>query len=204
MCESPIEAVFTDHFRTNHWRHPETVSGPGSTVRYTENLRRHLPGLFESLGVGRLLDAPCGDYNWFRLVPRPDDVQYIGGEIVRELVETNRERYESANTRFIRLDITADDLPDADLWICRDVLFHFSDRDILATVSNFARSRIRYLLTSSHTECRQNADIATGGLRWLNPCLPPFNWPEPILWIDDWIEGYPVRRMGLWERATLA
>jgi hypothetical protein len=27
---------------------------------------------------------------------------------------------------------------------------------------------------------------------------------KSILWIDDWIEGFPVRRLGLWKRSTVA
>jgi hypothetical protein len=37
----------------------------------------------------------------------------------------------------------------------------------------------------------------------VNLRLPPFNLPEPTALIDDWIDGTPVRQLGLWTRADL-
>ena len=125
-----------DRFRRyalrNKWKSSETLSGPGSTVKYTENLRKELPPLFEKFEIKSMLDAPCGDYNWMRLVERPE-VHYIGGEIVPEFVEANNARYANDNTRFILCDILKDELPAVDLWLCRDVLFHFRYADIFQT-----------------------------------------------------------------------
>ena len=67
-----------------------------------------------------------------RLVERPE-VHYIGGEIVPEFVEANNARYANDNTRFILCDILKDELPAVDLWLCRDVLFHFRYADIFQT-----------------------------------------------------------------------
>lgn len=127
---------FRRYALTNRWKEKETVSGPGSTVKYTENLRKELPRLFEKFEIRSMLDAPCGDYNWMRLVERPK-VQYIGGDIVAELVEDNNARYANDNTRFILCDILKDELPVVDLWMCRDVLFHFPYADIFRTLRNF-------------------------------------------------------------------
>jgi hypothetical protein len=58
--------VFTHHYQQNEWGDQESISGPGSTLEYTANLRAKLPELCERLGVRPLLDAPCGDFNWVR------------------------------------------------------------------------------------------------------------------------------------------
>jgi hypothetical protein len=89
------------------------------------------------------------------------------------------------------------------LWLCRDVLFHFSNADVFKTLENLACSQIRYVLTSSHPACRANRDIATGGFRQLNLRLPPFGFGPPLIEIDDWIEGYPERRLCLWTREAI-
>ena len=44
-----------------------------------------------------------------------------------------------------------------------------------------------------------NSDIPTGAFRELNLQLPPFSLDKPLRVIDDWIEGHPVRRLGLWK-----
>lgn len=196
--------LFTDYYHNNFWGNKESVSGAGSTLEYTENIRREIPGLLEQYKIQKFLDAPCGDYNWFQAMKRPNGMEYMGGDIVEELIRQNQVKFGDDHTRFFFTDVINDVLPQADLWMCRDCLFHFSYEDIFKTLSNFLRSDIKYILTSIHTECTANADIITGGARQLNLELPPFNLCKPILYIDDWIPGYTVRRMGLWERSMVA
>jgi len=52
-------------------------------------------------------------------------------------------------------------------------------------------------------ECTENTDIPTGYYRQLNLELPPFGFCKPMVYIDDWIEGYPVRKLCLWSRQAL-
>lgn len=197
------EKAFTRIYRTGGWVNEESASGPGSTLEYTENLRRELPILLGKHGVTTMLDAPCGDYHWFKEIHR-ENVNYIGADIVGDLVAQNTSRYADSKTRFCQMDITSDPLPDVDLWLCRDVLFHLSTKLVHRALENFSRSKIDYLLTTTHPECRHNSDIPTGSFRELNLQLEPFGFPEPIAWIDDWIPGFPVRKLGLWKRTDLA
>ena len=198
------KSVFTDYYFNNFWGNKESVSGAGSTLEYTENVRKEIPLLVDRFEVKKFLDAPCGDYNWFQAVKRPAGMEYLGGDIVEELVAQNQSRYADATTKFIFLDVITSPLPAADMWMCRDCLFHFSYEDIFKTLTNFIRSDIKYIFTSIHTECTANADIVTGGARQLNLELAPFNLCKPILYIDDWIPGYTVRRMGVWSREMVA
>jgi SAM-dependent methyltransferase len=196
------EEIFTRYFEQNYWGSGESASGPGSTLDHTANIRRELPALMQSLDVKTFLDAPCGDYNWFKLIDRPG-VRYIGGDIVKSLVQANQQRCGDERTSFVHLDITRDPLPDADIWLCRDALIHLSNRDLKRAISNFLGSDITYLLATSHTEIHLNSDIPTGGVRGVNLRLSPFHFPEPVLIIDDWIPGAIVRKLCLWKRDTL-
>ncbi len=198
------EALFTHYFRQNVWGDPESVSGSHSTIRYTANIRQQLPPLFDRLDVRTILDAPCGDYNWFRLVPRHPETLYIGADIVKPLIAANQAAFANSNTSFVRLDLVRDPLPPVDLWICRDCLFHFSNERIFLTLRNFLRSPIRYFLTTTYPHAPKNTDIPTGKFRLLNLERPPFCLGQPLLRIDDWIEGHPVKQLALWERAALA
>ena len=112
------KSVFTDYYFNNFWGNKESVSGAGSTLEYTENVRKEIPLLVERFKVRKFLDAPCGDYNWFQAVQRPAGMEYIGGDIVEELVRQNQVRFGDAGTRFISLDVIADALPQADMWMC--------------------------------------------------------------------------------------
>lgn len=197
------QELFTHYFETNLWGSEESVSGPGSTIEYTENIQKEIPLLIERLGIKKILDAPCGDYNWFRFVQRKEDIDYLGGDIVKPLVKHNQEVSGNLNTSFMHLDILKDDLPASDLWLCRDCLFHLSNADIFRAINNFMKSDIQYLLTSTHPKCENNTDIATGAFREINLELPPFSFGDPLFAMEDWIEGFPVRNLALWEKQQL-
>ncbi|NBO28678.1 MAG: hypothetical protein EBV10_05470, partial [Synechococcaceae bacterium WB6_1A_059] len=81
--------IFNYYYINNFWGDSESVSGPGSTLAYTENLRAELPKLVEELEVTSILDSPCGDYNWFRMIEWNSEIAYIGGDIVESLVSRN-------------------------------------------------------------------------------------------------------------------
>lgn len=193
------EERFTYYYKNNVWKSEESVSGFGSTISFTENIRNELPELFKSKQIKKILDAPCGDYNWFRLVER-DGVSYIGGDIVKPLIKSNNDAYQDSTTSFIQLDITGDKLPDADLWLCRDVFFHFSNDDIKKAIINFLNSDISFILTTSYPGTEINNDIQTGLFRELNLQIEPFNFGQPLLIIRDSAN----RNLALWDRKLLS
>jgi hypothetical protein len=197
--DSPFDSIY----KANSWACDESRSGCGSTLAYTEPLRRDFRKLVARYHVGSLLDAPCGDFNWMQHVEFPDAFQYIGGDIVQDLVDELSRNYESGGRRFVRLDVTRDELPSADLWLCRDCLFHLPNADILAALKNFQKSDIKYLLTTTFTFPRSNMDIEHGEFRYLNLELTPFSLPKPLAYIKDYVVPFAPRWLGLWSRAQL-
>ncbi len=202
------EGIFNHWYKTNKWGDEESVSGPGSTLEYTKNIRKEMPKLALELGASVILDAPCGDYNWFGKIEWESDVSYIGGDIVEALVERNQSLYSSDSVKFMNLDVMKDTLPQVDLWLCRDCLFHFSNEDVLLTLNNLLSSKVKYILTTTYPHIMKNHDIHTGMFRAINLQKSPFNLGEPIQEINDWIDGYESRVLGLWSvedlRKTLA
>ena len=172
--------AFTTIFRENRWRSEESVSGPGSNRAATNMLQRVLDQVFARTAARSILDAPCGDLNWMRHITLPPETKYIGGDIVPDLVEELRARFEAEDRRFVMLDIVSEPLPAADLWLCRHVLMHLSNEEVRQVLENFARSEIRYLLVDNHSFIRNNADIRSGGWRHLNLRRAPFNLPKPL------------------------
>jgi hypothetical protein len=144
-----IESRFTKIYSMNYWGNSESVSGAGSTLSCTKTLRERLPALFEQFAIRRVLDAPCGDFNWMRLVVQQCDIEYVGADVVRPLIDSNAARFAGSRVSFAHLDITKDELPQADLWICRDCLFHFSFEDTRRALRQFVASKIPYVLTTT-------------------------------------------------------
>jgi hypothetical protein len=132
------------------------------------------------------------------LVPIPSDIEYSGGDIVRKMVDLNNKQFGKRNIKFRYLDIINDELPLADLWICRDTLFHFSNSDILKVLINLRSSKIKYFLSTTYPGTNMNKDIFTGDFREINLEKSPFNLPPPVLYIDDSGAGHFGKKLGLW------
>lgn len=195
-------AKFGFVYHMNLWRNTESHSGEGSTLAYTENLRAQLPALFRKYNIRSVFDAPCGDYHWFRHIER-DGITYLGGDIVRPLAERNQHRFGDDQTAFVCFDICRSPFPNADIWICRDCMFHLPSADVMHAFENFADSNIPYVLTTSHIDVQDNITLPRMGFRMLSLELPPYHFPPPLDVIDDWVPGYPRRILGLWRREQI-
>jgi len=197
-----MKNIFSDIYYRRAWDGEESVSGPGSGLLRTSVFRDEIPVLLKEIQVRSLLDAGCGDFNWMKEL-KLDLEKYIGIDIVPELVDTNQEKYGNEIRSFINLDITTDELPQAEAVLCRDCLVHFSFEDVFATIRNIKRSKARYLLTTTFVEFVENADIKTGEWRQLNMQMPPFGFPEPLKLIDERCSHsggiFADKRLGLWE-----
>jgi hypothetical protein len=194
--------TFEQIYESKHWNGAESVSGEGASLDQTQELKKKLPGIIRSLEVKTLLDVPCGDFSWMSTIDLPLE-KYTGGDIVAQIIEKNRQEYGNVQREFKVIDITKDDLPAADLILCRDCFVHLSFQDIKAALENIKHSSAKYLLTTTFTDCEANEDIVTGDWRVLNLEKPPFLLPQPIQMIDEkCTEGrgtFADKFLGLWK-----
>lgn len=169
MSTPPTETIFS----ANTWDSMESVSGAGSELSNTAQIIRELPALLRELRVQTFLDMPCGDFKWMQHVDL-EGIDYLGADIVDELVQRNTER-------FGKLDLLAGGLPKVDLVLCRDCLFHFSHADVFRALHALAESRSQWLLTTTFTyrTLPLNADIETGGWTPINLETAPYSLPPP-------------------------
>jgi hypothetical protein len=198
-----IKTTFTEIYKSNLWKGKESISGPGSDTIQTHILAKELEKLFSRFQIKSILDVPCGDFLWMSQI-NLNGINYIGGDIVNELIQRNKTLHaEKPNIKFDVIDITQDPLPSVDLLICRDCLVHFSYKDLFQTISNFKKSNIRYILTTSFPNHPINYDIPTGEWRTLHLGKAPFYFPKPILIINEnCTEGdgeYKDKSLFLWE-----
>ena len=173
------EDRFRNFYETNHWNEIESVSGPGSTLEETNSLRKRLRKIFNELEVKTLLDLPCGDFHWMQHVDL-SQIDYIGGDLVSELVERNQSKYAREGVEFKKINLVKDSLPKADIILCRDCMVHMSFEDVQAALINLNRSDAKWILTTNFPDAKRNDDIVTGQWRPINLMLPPFNLPAPI------------------------
>lgn len=208
IADASTSSVFTGIYHKQGWG-GESVSGQGSDMKQTQSVRENLPALLQTYSVRSLLDLPCGSFHWMQQVEL-GNVTYIGGDIVPDLIEQNNAKYRSSSHQFLVLDLMKDQLPQADMLLCRDCLIHLSFRDIELAVKNIVTSGIPYLLTTNYPHLTLNADIVTGDFRAVNLQLPPFRFPKPIAVIPEDIfpelKDNPnfIRELALWRTQDLA
>ncbi len=198
-----LEDRFTQIYKINYWGNMESVSGRGSTLELTNNLRGQLPAMFAQFSIKRVFDGPCGDFNWMKHVVEKTDIDYIGGDIVLPLVESNKTKYETNRIKFKQIDLTIDLIPTTDLMICRDCLFHLSYEDTKLVLTNFVQSNTPYLLTTTYHNniSFKNKNITTGHFRMIDLFSPPYNFSREVLFkIDDWVAPESPRSICLWSR----
>lgn len=206
LALSATDEVFARIYASNDWESVESRSGPGSTLGKTRQLRSELPQLIEKLGVRSLLDAPCGDFGWMSQTPLALS-DYIGLDIVGEIIESNQRLYAAPGRSFRRANLLADPLPRMDMILCRDCLVHFSDRDVRTALQNIKASGSRYLLTTTYPHESASRNIVTGQWQPLNLEAEPFFLPAPLMLIDERpLEARTTQLdkcLGLWDLQSL-
>lgn len=197
--------TFRRIYQHNEWGSDESVSGRGSTLKATEDLRRSIRIIVDKLEIETIVDAACGDAGWWHEMVFDHRVRYLGVDIVPELVEQNKAWYGEFGSRrqttdqFAVMDITRDPLPPADLIFARDVLVHFSNADVTKALVNVKNSHAKYFMATTFPEHENSGDMKTGEWRPLN-LEQMWGLGKPIEVINEFcgIPGYLDKSMAIW------
>lgn len=203
---SQVQNVFNDIYSNNLWGEKESVSGPGSTQSETGLLRQQLPWALRRFDIQTLVDAPCGDMNWMRVLEY-DFKQYIGIDIVSDLIANLRVENCLPNRHFQIGNIVTDILPYADAVFCRDCLVHLPFAMIHSAIKHWKLAGFRYAILTTFRDHVENSDCNIGEWRPLNFVHPPFNWPSPELLINEYPADlgwkYRDKCVGFWSLANI-
>jgi len=194
-----LEDRFSHIYKTAHWtigNQGIPLSGTGSSLEATETLRAELPKMLEIIQAKSILDVGCGDFTWMKTL-NLTEIEYIGIDIVEDVIADNIAKFSGPNVRFDHLNAVEDELPQADVILIREVLFHLSNADIWSVLNNIVKSNPRWILLTSDRLSDFNADIVSGDWRLVNFRKAPFFFPEPSYFIDESIVR-PGRHLAVW------
>lgn len=205
-----LKQKFERVYEQNSFHGLISLSGPGSELDQTQVLEKALPETFRSLNIKQILDVPCGDQNWIKRI-NLDSFIYIGADIVPEIINKNNFEFSSENKSFLCLDITKEIPPISELVLCRDLLVHLDTKRIRKALHNLKASGATFLLTTTFSQNRvyQNLPFITRGVGWrpINFQKSPFNFPEPLLSINEGCtegEGrFSDKTLALWKFSDL-
>ena len=189
---------FSEIYKHNLWSSAESSSGEGSEISYTAPLRQWLINTINSRNIKTFVDAPCGDFNWMKLVLPKVNVDYTGLDIVDSVIEENKAIHSSDKIKFEIANICEDKFPDCDIIMVRDCLFHLNYKDIDRFLVNLSKTNYKYLLTTTHKVDQnfENSDIQTGDFRLIDLFNEPFLFDKDKVTarVDDFPEGYSIER----------
>ncbi|SMO86951.1 class I SAM-dependent methyltransferase [Gracilimonas mengyeensis] len=146
-----------DFYSGSGSHHPDIVDP------YIEKVRSFLKSFEEPLVV---CDLGCGDFNVGRqLIDHAK--KYIAVDIVEELINRNKEKYQEEKLEFRCLDLAMEKWPSGDCAILRNVLQHLSNAEIQAIVRKLPG--FKYVILTEHVpdgDFIPNKDIISGqGIR---------------------------------------
>jgi hypothetical protein len=207
MAKPTIEEIFEDVYQNNKWSGIESLSGPGSSLSTTVEIRKAIPEVIRKYDIRSVFDAPCGDFFWMKEIKGTLKTlldSYIGGDVAATVIENIAQKYTDETFSFRQVDITKDVIPKSDLIMTRDCFHHLSYQNIIKALHNLKKSGSTYLLLSTYTDVIPNknakTDVYVNG-RHLNFQLSPFYFPAPIESINEKTtepSGWTDKHMCLW------
>ena len=166
--------VFDRLYRNGGWG--GMGSGPGSKVEVNKEYLYILNKILRyTPSIKTVLDIGCGD---FQLMQHADleGKEYLGIDVSDFIVETNTKKHGKPNVQFKVLNPVTEQIPQADLIICKDVLQHLPNKDVESVLMKIWRMSKFALITNDYTDANHD-DIEVGSHRPVNILLPPFNHP---------------------------
>jgi len=158
-------AVFAEIYGQDRWT---GGSGPGSTVAFCRPLAQWLRGYLAEHRIRSLVDLGCGDLQWMPGALAGLDVDYVGLDVVPELLEAHRLRLPADRFRFHVLDVAtapATAIPAGDLYWAKDILQHWPSDNVVAFLDRFFAARPDAHLVVVNCD-RQTTDLRELDARW--------------------------------------
>lgn len=172
------EKAFGDIYRESLWGVcPDGLSssGPGSTLEQGWPFIQYLQSfLNEHNDVKTVVDLGCGDWVLAREIDWGSR-NYIGIEVVPELVDRNQAAFGSDKVRFVHLDAGYDTMPAGDLLICKDVLMHLPNAIVAQILEKSKKYKYCIFVNDFNSADTRNIDVHTSGFRFLDLTKKPFN-----------------------------
>lgn len=151
FASTPLREAFRAIYRERLWGGGDISesSGSGSGNEWTADYVQAISRLIKENGVELVVDLGCGDFRVGAEIVRLTDIQYVGVDIVPEVIEHHRRAHSASRVRFECLDITTDELPPAPLCLVRQVFQHLSNAEIQAALQNLRRT-YKWIIVTEH------------------------------------------------------
>jgi len=162
-----VSDCFSKIYHTKLWGEADGeafCSGGGSEARFAVPYLKEVQNLIAEHKIRTVVDLGCGDFRVGRLLCAQCDVQYVGVDVVPDLIAYNQSRFGGPQVEFRCANLIEDELPDGELCLIRQVLQHLSNAEISGVLAKCAKYRVVLVTEEVFTKpgSRPNLDIAHG------------------------------------------
>ncbi len=166
----PTKDAMEQVYALNLWGDNSTDYYSGIGSHQTEIVNPYIDAIVSFLSSFKtplvVCDLGCGDFNVGKELVKHTK-NYVGIDIVEDLIIHNKENFNEENLEFHCLDIAVDDLPSGDCAIIRQVLQHLSNSEIQNILNKL--TAFKYVIITEHIpegDFDANKDIISGqGIR---------------------------------------
>ncbi len=185
-----MENIFTYIYENKIWGDNQNKeyngsSGTGSDINFNKYV--YIPFLKNFINEQKLksiVDLGCGDFRCGKLIYDDLDIKYTGYEVYKKIVDYNIKNSTDNKYSFIHLDFCnlKEDIIDADLYILKDVMQHWSLRNIYNFLDYLIENKkFKYILICNcYNQNYNDEDINDGDWRPLSSDLLPLKKYNPI------------------------
>mmetsp|Transcript_121334 Transcript_121334/g.387810 ORF Transcript_121334/g.387810 Transcript_121334/m.387810 type:complete len:291 (-) Transcript_121334:9-881(-) len=177
-----LEDTFTKIYATDAWG---KGSGAGSVPVHCLEWINFVRRFIKEHKVQTVVDLGCGDWQFSPYIYHDLGVEYTGYDVVLPVIEENRARWGEQGYAFEHLEFSThvSEIRDAELYIVKDVLQHWSSARVTRFLEEILSSkpRLRFVLLCNCAEPEDwpEDDIGDGGWRPLLAARPPLKAFEP-------------------------
>jgi len=151
------EYIFSTIYQEKLWggSKDKYCSGSGTKSNNTNNYIRSVSDFIVSNDIHSILDIGCGDYRIMKEIVDTLGIDFIGIDIVEDLIEYNKKIFGKENVTFLHLNALDEALPKADLVTVRQVLQHLNNDQIIKILEKL--KYFKYVLITEHIPINSNA-----------------------------------------------
>lgn len=138
--------VFSHVYEKEKWGKGKG-SGTGSAPNYCERYMKYIQTVIDDgPDKMRVLDIGCGDWQFARYLRFPENVTYLGIDVVESVIARNIRDFQSKSIKFRCLDVRGSmDEVFKDAWdyvLMKDVLMHWTDAEVLPFLDDLIQRNI--------------------------------------------------------------
>jgi 2-polyprenyl-3-methyl-5-hydroxy-6-metoxy-1,4-benzoquinol methylase len=180
------ESTFTDLYDHAVWgvnSQGEPHCGSGSTKESSSEYMIFLDKFLRKHEIKTIVEVGCGDWEFMQHMDL-SGIQYLGIDVVKKMIDSNNRKFRTHAIAFMHADAAYTDLPQADLFLCKDVMQHLPNKDIFKICSQF--NKFRYCLIVNDVNITEpslnNLRLQRRvGYRPVDLTKQPFNLPAEIV-----------------------